>query len=35
MPNPWDPIAGDYKARDGWIVSTPTRLIIAPRPCVS
>src|SRR5262252_10823581 len=19
MPNPWDPIAGDYKARDGWI----------------
>ena len=19
MPNPWDPIAGDYRARDGWI----------------
>jgi hypothetical protein len=19
MPNPWDPIAGDYEARDGWI----------------
>jgi hypothetical protein len=19
MPNPWDPIAGDYKARDSWI----------------
>jgi hypothetical protein len=19
MPNPWDPIAGDYKAQDGWI----------------
>jgi hypothetical protein len=35
MPNPWDPIAGDYKARGGWTVAllTNSRWLQKSRVC--